>query len=183
MMRHAKARLAGNWVSAAVGTLIYVAIISAASFTYIGEMLLYGPLTFGYILYLMCLADTGRSDYNILFSGFSRFAETLVAGLLISLAVSLGFVFLIVPGIVLYLGFGMTFFIMSDDRNISGIDAMQESWNMMKGHKMELFMLEIRFIGWLLLCVLTCGILSLWISPYITLAKFNFYRQLRNGTF
>lgn len=183
MMRHAKSRLEGKWVNAAVATLIYVAINAVASCTYIGSLILIGPLSFGYVLYLMCLGDTGRSDFNILFSGFNRFAETLVAGLLMTLAVGLGCMLLIVPGIILSCGFAMTYFIMSDDRNISGIDALQQSWNMMKGHKMEFFCLQLRFIGWMLLCVITCGILVFWVRPYMTLTYLNFYRQLRHGAF
>lgn len=183
MMRQAKAKLSNNWVNAVIATLIYMALLSAASCTYVGELIVFGPLTFGYVLYLMCLADTGRSDFNLLFTGFSRFVETLVAGLLMSLAVSVGMILLIVPGIILGLGLSMTFFIMADDRNISGIDALQASWNMMNGHKMELFCLILRFIGWILLCILTCGIGYLWLEPYMSLAQLNFYRQLRNGTF
>lgn len=183
MMRQAKARLAGHWTDAVVATLIYVAILGAASFTYVGSLIIVGPMTLGYVIYLMSLADTSGSDYNLLFVGFHRFAETLVAGLLVTLAASIGFALLIVPGIIVSLGFSMTFFIMADDKDISGIDAMKQSWEMMQGHKWELFCLMIRFIGWYLLCLLTFGIGSLWLQPYVTVTQLNFYRQLRHGTF
>ena len=131
MMRKAKANLAGNWGSAAIGSLVIYLLMGVASFTYVAELLLYGPLMFGYILFLLCLFDTKRSDYNLLFVGFNRFVDTMVAGLLYSLAVSIGTMLLIVPGIILSLGFGMTFFIMSDNKHISGVDAMKKSWEMM----------------------------------------------------
>ena len=54
---------------------------------------------------------------------------------------------------------------------------------MMNGHKMDFFCLQLRFIGWALLCVITCGIGFLWLAPYMTAASLNFYRQLRYGTF
>lgn len=183
MMRKAKASLAGNWLNAAIATFIYALIIWASSFTYVGELILAGPLIFGYVLYLMCLADTRRSNFDLLFKGFSRFAETLVAGILYTLATSIGFALLIVPGIIAACGFGLTFFIMADDPNISGLDALKLSWNMMNGHKWEFFCLNFRFIGWILLSILTLGILMFWITPYMYLAQLNFYRNLRHGTF
>lgn len=183
MMARARQRLKGHWLEAALATLIYTVILSAASATYVGELILAGPLLFGYVLYLMCLNDTGRSDFNMLFTGFNRFAETLVAGLLTTLAISIGIALLIVPGVILSLGFSMVFFIMAEDKNISGIDAIKASWEMMKGNKGELFMLWLRFIGWALLACLTCGIGFLWLYPYMYEATYNFYRQLRYGTF
>ena len=182
-MRRAKAQLAGQWMYAAIGTLIYLAILSAASFTYIGDLIIYGPLTLGYILFLSRLVDTKNNNFDILFVGFNRFVETLVAGLLYSLATSIGTCLLIVPGIIIGLGFSMTFFIMADDPNISGIDALKMSWNMMQGHKWDLFCLQLRFIGWILLAIITCGIGFLWLYPYMLTATLNFYRQLRYGTF
>ena len=183
MMRRAKEKLAGNWLNAAVATLIMYAILGLAGCTYVGELLVYGPLAFGYILYLMALTDTRTSDFGLLFKGFNRFVETMVAGLLYSLIVGIGSIFLVVPGIIAACGFAMTFFIMSEDANISGLDALKASWQMMKGHKWDFFCFQFRFIGWGLLCLLTCGIGFLWLYPYIIAANFNYYRQLRYGTF
>lgn len=183
LMRRAKAQLSGKWVNVAIGSLIYLAIISIASTTSLIELVLYGPLTFGYYLYLACNIDTGVNNYNLLFKGFERFVDTLIAGLLISLAVGVGLILLIVPGIIAACGFAMTFFIMVDDPNISGIDALQQSWNMMKGQKWNLFCLWFRFIGWILLSILTCGIGYIFLQPYIVAATQNFYRKLRYGTF
>lgn len=183
MMRRAKAQLANKWMYAAIGSLIYMLIMSVASFTSLLELIVYGPLTFGYYLFLACLIDTGNNNLNLLFRGFERFVDTLIAGLLISLAVGIGLVLLIVPGIIAACGFALTFFIMIDDPNISGLDAMQQSWNMMRGQKWNIFCLWIRFFGWILLAVLTCGIGYLFLQPYIIAATQNFYRKLRYGTY
>lgn len=183
LMRKAKSQLAGNWSNAAIATLVYLVILSAASFTYIGELVLTGPLSFGYVLYVSCLVDTKNNNLNLLFKGFDRFVETLIAGLLISVAVGIGTALLIVPGVIAALGLSMTFYIMADDPNISGLDAMKMSWQMMDNHKWDLFCLWFRFIGWILLGVITCGIAFIWIEPYITAATLNFYRNLRYGTF
>ena len=53
---------------------------------------------------------------------------------------------------------------------------------MMDGHKMELFVLDLSFIGWYLLCVITFGIAFIWVAPYIQATKTNFYHQIKNET-
>lgn len=183
LMRRAKAQLQGKWVNVALGSLIYLAIMAIASSTSLIELIVYGPLTFGYILYIACNVDTNVNNLNLLFKGFERFVDTLVAGLLFSLAVGFGTLLLIVPGIIVACGLSMTFFIMVDDPNISGIDALQQSWNMMSGHKWDYFCLMFRFIGWILLSIITCGIGFIFLEPYMIAASQNFYRKLRYGTY
>ena len=183
LMRRAKAQLEGKWVNVALGSLIYLAIMAIGGSTSLIELIVYGPLTFGYILYIACNVDTGVNNLNLLFKGFERFADTLIAGLLFSLAVGIGLVLLIVPGIIVACGLSMTFFIMVDEPEISGIDALQKSWNMMQGHKWDYFCLQFRFIGWILLAILTCGIGFILLEPYMIAASQNFYRKLRYGTY
>ena len=183
MMRRAKSQLEGKWVNIALGSLLYLVLLAVAGSTYLLELFVYGPLTFGYFLYIACNVDTGENNFNLLFKGFERFGDTLIAGLIYSLAVGIGSFLLIVPGIIIACGLGMTFYIMVDDQNISGIDALQQSWNMMKGHKWEFFCLQFRFIGWILLAILTCGIGMIFLEPYMVATNQNFYRKLRYGTY
>lgn len=183
MMRRAKQQLAGQWGNAAIATVIYLVIMVAAGSVYLGALILDGPLTFGYVLFLSCLIDTRSNCLDLLFSGFNRFMQTLVAGLLVSIVISVGLVFLIVPGIIATTGLALTFFIMADDQNIQGTEAIKMSWEMMDGHKMELFCLWLRFFGWFLLASLTCGIGYIWLYPYITATTLNYYRRLRYGTY
>lgn len=190
MMRQAKASLTGLWGTAVLGTLIYVLIGSVASaaakispILYIIPLLVSGPLSYGYYLYMVKLVGTRNGDLNTLFAGFNRFVDTMVAGLICSILTLIGMCLLIVPGVIIALGLSMTWFIMLDNPNISGVDALRESWRMMDGHKMDLFLLVVRFIGWILLVVITCGIAALWVNPYMVAAYLNFYRQLKYGTF
>ena len=183
LMRRAKAQLENKWVHVAVGSLVYILLMSLISSTGFLEIFLYGPLTFGFYLYVGCIVDTSQNNLNLLFKGFERFVETMVAGLLICAAVALGFFLLIVPAFIIACGLSMTFYIMVDDPNISGVDALQHSWNMMKGQKWNFFCLELRFFGWILISILTCGIGFIFLYPYMVATGQNFYRKLRYGTF
>ncbi|MCC8114832.1 MAG: DUF975 family protein [Bacteroidales bacterium] len=183
IMGRAKAALQGGWLMAAVAALIMAAICVVADCIPFVPFLIAGPFSYGFCVYLIRQLDYGESDLNLLFTGFSaRFLPFMIAGLLVSLAISIGTVLLIVPGIIVGLGFSMTFLIMIDNPQITGIDAMKASWKMMEGHKWELFCLYLRFIGWILLGILTAGILMLWVAPYMQMATILFYRDLRSQT-
>lgn len=50
---------------------------------------------------------------------------------------------------------------------------------MTNGHKMDLFVLELSFIGWGLLCVITLGIAGIWVMPYMSATYVNAYYSLK----
>jgi uncharacterized membrane protein len=177
---NAKSLLQGKWGAAALTAFVmFVILVTASSFA-LGALIIGGPMTLGFVLYLREIKNGNNPKLETLFSGFSvSFLNSMLADIIIGLAVAFGLVFLIVPGIIIALGFAMTFFIIADDPNISALDAMGLSWKMMKGHKRQLLCLIMRFFGWLLLIIVTFGIASFWVSPYIQLSFMNFYDQLK----
>ncbi len=103
------------------------------------------------------------------------------ASALSTLLILLGSI-VIVPGVILTYAYAMVPFLMSDPENTSKrgiIDSLKLSRDMMKGHKWELFVLEISFIGWELLIALTFGILSIWKGQYINFTIFLYYENLK----
>ena len=50
---------------------------------------------------------------------------------------------------------------------------------MMDGHKMELFLLELSFIGWIILGVITFGIGMLLVEPYMVTTIAHYYEDLK----
>jgi uncharacterized membrane protein len=75
----------------------------------------------------------------------------------------------------------MTFFILSENREITGSEAIRRSKKMMVGHKWPLFCLGFRFIGWFLLGVITLGIGLLWIWPYYMASLAKFYEEVKRS--
>ena len=73
----------------------------------------------------------------------------------------------------------MTPYLLLDRPELSATEAITESRKMMNGHKMDLFLLDLSFIGWVLLSILTCGILFFYVAPYMQAARAEFYRTLK----
>lgn len=183
LMESARKALTGKWQEAALATLVYLVInIIASSVPKIGPLVgivIGGPMTLGYVLMIFAMKRGGNVKVGQVFDGFSRFVDALVANLLITIFVLLWSLLLIVPGIIAALGYSMTFFLLADNPSMDGMEAVRRSKQLMNGHKTRLFVLGLRFLGWVLLAILTFGVGFIWLIPYIWTTFAAFYDDIR----
>ena len=86
---------------------------------------------------------------------------------------------LIVPGIIKSFAYALTPFILTDKPELSANEAIELSMKMMDGHKLDLFILYLSFIGWYLLSILSLCIGMLWVMPYQYTAMVAFYEDVK----
>ena len=86
-----------------------------------------------------------------------------------------------IPGVVKSSSYAMTPFILAEHPEMTASAAIDASKAMMDGHKMDLFLLQLTFIGWELLSGLTLGIGHLFLNPYRNAATAVFYENLKKG--
>ena len=141
-------------------------------------MIIGGATNIGYARFNLSLVERANPSFDQLFSEFVRFPRSIAMNLLRLIYTLLWTLLLIIPGIVASLSYAMTPYIMAEDVDIGANEAITISKEMMNGHKATLFYLYFSFIGWVLLCGLTFGIGYLWLNPYISAAKANFYRDV-----
>lgn len=107
---------------------------------------------------------------------------TLMEGQSSSFILLLAGVVLLVAGTVLLvyfsLGFSQALFLMADSNDMGPLESLKQSKRMMKGHKGKFLYLGLSFFGMLLLGILSFGIGTLWIQPYMLMTQANFYRSL-----
>ena len=89
--------------------------------------------------------------------------------------------FILIPVIYVSLSISQTWFIIANDENITGYDALKESWNLMRGKRFKLFLLELSFIGWAILSVLTLFIGFIFLAPYMQTSYAKFYDNLNES--
>ena len=169
------------WLMALLAVLVYSVIYSAGASIAIGALILYGPLTYG-LNKMFLMKARGNYDFKIgdLFSGFSEdFAQTFLLGLLQSIFIALWSLLFVIPGIVKTYSYSMCFYIKADHPEYTWKECLDSSKEMMNGHKMELFILELSFIGWLLLGSIACGIGILWVEPYMLQTEAEFYESIK----
>lgn len=88
----------------------------------------------------------------------------------------------VIPIILITYNYAMVPYILAEDPTLRATQALERSKAMMYGHRFRLFCLELSFIGWSLLCVLTLGIGTLWLVPYIEAALAAFYKEISTPT-
>ena len=77
----------------------------------------------------------------------------------------------IIPGIIYGYKVYFTDYILADNPNLTWREALALSKKITKGHKGELFVFDLSFIPWFLLIIVTLGIASIYVTPYIMTAK------------
>lgn len=175
----ARDAMRGNWGTAILVFIVYNIINSALSSTVIG-MIATGLLLVGLSAFYLSTLRTGKSTFESFFTGFTEYLGTkLWAMVLVYSYTFLWTLLFYIPGIVKSYSYAMTPYILIDKPELSAKEAIDESRMMMNGHKMELFLLDLSFIGWILLSMLTCGILFLYVAPYMQAARAEFYRTLK----
>lgn len=148
------------------------------------SLILSGPIAYGVSTYFMKVVRNGGPQLEDMFGGFKYFINTFLVNLVTGILTILWTLLFIIPGIVAALRYSMVYYIMNDNPGITCMEAINQSKEMMRGHKGKLFMLTLSFIGWALLSILTLGIGLLWVGAYYSTARVNFYEDLKriNGS-
>lgn len=197
----ALAALKGKWETAVITTLVVVIVCVAVAgsayclgipidfdekegsnagsmFSNLTELLML-PLSWGFVVYFLRLLR-GSSDLSTgsAFRGYKQFGRIFLTMLLRQVYTFLWALLLIIPGIVKYYSYAMTEYVLNDNPDLKYNGAINRSMKLMSGHKWKLFVMDLSFLGWAILSLLTCGIGYLWLLPYYNTTRAAFYHEL-----
>ncbi|MBX3225987.1 MAG: hypothetical protein KIT84_29575 [Labilithrix sp.] len=111
------------------------------------------------------------------FSAGGRFVSFLLMSLLRTLAVAFGFLLLIVPGVILSLGFfNAGFYVV--DQGLGPIEALKRSWESTDGQKGQLFVFSLAELGITILGILACCFGLFVAAPVCLLARALIYMRM-----
>jgi uncharacterized membrane protein len=185
LMQAALDSLRDKWGPVIGVTFIFLALSAIAQMIPLGlgilGLIVGGPLFLGYTNIILKVSRGQEFKISELFDGFNNFMNSLAAYLLMVLYILLWSLLLIIPGVIAAISYFLTFYILSENPNMSGSEALRESKRMMEGHKMRLFYLMLRFLGWLLLVAITFGVAALWVYPYYYVSVAKFYEDLKTS--
>lgn len=176
-------KIFGNiWLLALLVCLINAAItyVAGSILAGVGTIILIGPMSFGVAYIFLKLARDGEQPkIGDLFKGFTLdFGQTLLIGLLSSIFVALWSLLFVIPGVVKTYAYSMAYYIKADHPDYGWKECIDGSRAMMKGHKWELFVLDLSFIGWFIVGSLCLGVGNLWVTPYYMETRAVFYDRL-----
>ena len=147
-------------------------------------VLLIAPLEYAmYNTLLMVVRNEGTGSlvekmWSLFKGNYDRYVVAMVLETLVIVGLSL--ITFGIAGIIFAYAYKMVPYLLQDYPDLTPKEALKLSREMMRGSKWDLFVLDLSFIGWIVLGVLSMGILLFWITPYIATAEAEFYNDLKN---
>lgn len=131
----------------------------------------------GFTIYVLNAVRHYVCSFGNIFDGFGVFFRVLWLTILTGIFVFLWSLLLIVPGIIAAYRYRMALYLLLDNPRMSPYQCISESKRMMTGHKWELCVLDMSFIGWYLLGIVP--FVNIWVVPYTQLTYAVYYDNLR----
>ncbi|CAM4499899.1 putative membrane protein [Paenibacillus endophyticus] len=166
-----------------IGPFLFIAIIFFIAFmlfAFAFRIFLSFPLEVGSVRYFKKAAE---NEVNLNHLGFAfnkiRYWDIVKTMLWRAFLIFLWILLLIIPGIVKSYAYSMVPFILSDNPNIGYRRAVELSNEMTRGNKVRMFVLDLSFLGWILLGLMVFFVGTLFVLPYINATKAELYLTLR----
>lgn len=135
----------------------------------------------GFIIFLLNTIRASEPCFGNLLDGFGFMWKIILLQFLMALFVALWSLLFFVPGIIAAYRYSQALYILADDPTKSPMQCLRESSQMMRGHKWELFMLQLSFFWWGLLNVLFGYFAQIWTLPYTATTYALYYERLAYG--
>lgn len=139
------------------------------------------PLEVGARKYFLNLSN-GEGDINDLLYGYnSNYMNNALAMFLKDMIIALWSLLFIIPGVIKMYAYRMVPYIMAENPEMDGTQALKISEEMMNGHKWDAFVLDLTFLGWKLLSIFTLGIVGVfYVNPYVYTTDAELYKAIKN---
>lgn len=80
--------------------------------------------------------------------------------------------------IIIMISCSQSYYILYENENMSVLDIINRSMDLMENHKIDYILYELSFVGWILVGIVTFGLLFLWVTPYMMVSNVIFYDEL-----
>ncbi len=157
------------------GSSVVISILAVAFGIFVSNMAELGRVRY------FSAARYGNASFTEIFFGFKNgfYMKNVLAMFMVKLFTFLWSLLFVIPGIVKGYSYFMVPYIIAENPTISWERAFDISKRTTNGEKWEMFVLDLSFLGWILLTVMTCGIGMLFLNPYIYATKAELYGALR----
>ena len=137
-----------------------------------------GYIQLGIAVFSLDVYNKGEVNFTTIFSCFND-VKPIIFIIILTIAIALGFILLVIPGIILALMYSQIFFILADDPDIGIIEAFNLSEKMMRNNKWQLFMLNLEAFLYFFAGIFTLFIWWVWLLPRYSIAYAGFYEELK----
>jgi len=138
-------------IGLAIGiTIVYYIIVMLCTYIigigWIVGFFIMGPVLYGFAGVFLDMVNSKKPEFGRLFSGFGQFGRSFVGYFTMLFFGFLWMCLFVIPGIIAFLRYSLTFFVLNDNPELSGNQARKKSCELTKGHKGKIFIYNILFI-------------------------------------
>jgi len=131
--------------------------------TTVYSILILGPVGIGMAFAYLKAVRGEAPEVGDMFTPFKNYWNAVLASFLTSVIIGLGFVLLVVPGIIFACKLAFVPYLVGD-RKMEAIEAIRQSWRMTNGHSWTVFL-----IGLLGILVLIAGLICLGVGVIVSI--------------
>jgi len=141
----------------------------------------------GYMSYCLKLTRNDAADFRSLLDGFMFFIKVIAISVINSLLVWIGAILFIFPGVIVHYMYRQAYYILLDNPNKGVIHCLRESRQLMRRNKLDLFLIDISFLGWVIIDMIVVimlplpfsfPIIQIWLAPFSGLTYAQYYNHL-----
>ena len=126
--------------------------------------------------------EAGPAPVGMIGTGFQDYGHKFVTLILRDVLLVFWFMLLFIPGIIKSYSYCMVPYILEENPDMPATEVISRSRDMMNGNKMQAFLMDLSFIGWILLGTVTCGLgLIFWTLPYMQSTHAALYLRLKEN--
>lgn len=172
--------------SAEVIGAMFIALVSILAVTFLIHVVLkifvWNPLQVGCYKFFLNCSGSDAKIRDVVFAFKNGYGKACLTMLVRYVCTFLWSLLLIIPGIVKSYEYMMIPYILADNPGISRKEAFAKSKEMMRGQKWKAFVLDLSFLGWMILGFITLGIVDIfYVTPYMNLTRTQLYYTLKNN--
>lgn len=157
-----------------LGVIFTVGIVGS-----IVHALLANPIEVGGRRFFEKNANDPTTQFNTMFEGFQDYGRVLVTMLIRDVFILLWTLLLIIPGAMKAYSYRLVPYLVKDRPELSPMEVLAESEALMRGNRWQAFVMDLSFLGWLLLGVATLNLGNIfWTNPYMNATDAALYQEL-----
>ena len=136
-------------------------------------------LSAGWSIYHLGVRRGKEMPFSCLLDGFGFLGKLILLNIVMSIFVFLWSLLFYIPGLIAQYRYRFAVYNLCENPDIGIMEAISMSKAQTAGFKWTLFVLDLSFIGWILLSGLTLGILDIWLAPYREQANVGYFQEIK----
>ena len=143
------------------------------------RIFLRNPIEVGCYSFFKKNVEENGAEVGVIKEGFGDYLHTFVTLLVRDIFLVLWTCLFVVPGLIKLYSYRLVPYILKDNPELSATEVITKSRQMMNGNKWRAFLLDLSFIGWIILSAITLGIVYVfWTGPYMENTDAALYLEL-----